>query len=82
VTNEPYENEQAWRQSVEGRLNQIEHELRENTRITQELHGILTTLRGGWRVLGVFGALVKWGLAIGAAGASLWYAIHPNGGKP
>jgi hypothetical protein len=69
------------------RMDRIEASVAENTRITQgikadtaEFLEVFTAVRGGLKVLGWLGSVLKWGAGVGAALIGLYYAIKGGSG--
>lgn len=61
-----------WRAEMQEKIERMERELRENTRITRELRDIMVTIKSGARMLGWVGAAIKWLSGVVAAGVALW----------
>ena len=61
-----------WRAEMQEKIERMERELRENTRITRELRDIMVTIKSGARMLGWVGAAIKWLAGVVAAGVALW----------
>ena len=61
-----------WRAEMQEKIERMERELRENTRITRELRDIMVTIKSGARMLGWLGAAIKWLAGVVAAGVALW----------
>lgn len=72
-------------EALERGQHEMRKELRENTRITQEIADVMTAGRVGLKVLGGIGTVVKW-LGVLAAGAlAIWtflYAATHGGATP
>ena len=66
-----------WRAEMQEKIERMERELRENTSITRELRDIMVTIKSGARMLGWFGAAIKWLSGVVAAGVALW-AVFGN----
>ena len=65
------------------RMDQMQTELAKNTVVTTEVRDFLAAVRGGFKVLGWLGGLVKWAAPIAAAAATLWHLFsgaptHPG----
>lgn len=72
-----------WQRSIEQRLadgdrrmSDMQTELSANTAVTTEVRDMLQTVRGGLRVLGWFGAAVKWVGGIATGLAALWAVLQ------
>ena len=61
-----------WRAEMQEKIERMERELRENTRITRELRDIMVTVKSGARMLGWVGAAIKWLAGVVAAAVALW----------
>ena len=61
-----------WRAEMQEKIERMERELRENTRITRELRDIMVTIKSGARMLGWVGAAIKWLAGVVAAAVALW----------
>lgn len=61
-----------WRAEMQEKIERMERGLRENTIITRELRDIMVTVKSGARMLGWFGAAIKWISGVVAAGVALW----------
>lgn len=73
----------SWAADVEIRLGRVEDDLRTNNIQTQEIHEVITSAQGFFRVLGHVGQVLGWiGKAAGAVAAvwALGYSIWT--GKP
>ena len=66
-----------WRAEMQEKIERMERGLRENTIITRELRDILVTVKSGARMLGWFGAAIKWLSGVVAAAVALW-AVFGN----
>lgn len=66
------------------RMDDIERQLTENTRVTVEVRDILGAIKGGLKFLGWMGVVVKWIGAFTATAASIWGLVYmaTHGGKP
>lgn len=70
-----------WRAEMQKKIERMERELRENTIITRELRDIMVTIKSGARMLGWFGAAIKWLSGVVAAGLALWAMFGHNAPK-
>ena len=66
-----------WRAEMQEKIERMERGLRENTIITRELRDIMVTVKSGARMLGWFGAAIKWLSGVVAAAVALW-AVFGN----
>jgi len=57
---------------MQEKIERMERELRENTRITRELRDIMVTIKSGALMLGLVGAAIKWLAGVVAAVVALW----------
>lgn len=72
-----------WRTAVDQKLETLTAEMQANTSVTREVHELLNTVRGGMRVLGWLGGLVKWSVPFVALAAAVANLVHQlkGGGK-
>lgn len=70
-----------WRAEMQEKIERMERELKENTSITRELRDIMVTIKSGARMLGWFGAAIKWLSGVVAAGVALWAMFGHNAPK-
>ncbi len=61
-----------WRAEMQEKIERMDRGLRENTIITRELRDIMVTVKSGTRMLGWFGAAIKWLSGVVAAAVALW----------
>lgn len=68
------------------RVGRLEKGLADNTAATArveentaEMVEMFRSAKGGFRVLGYIGQIVKWALAVGASAAAIWFTI--KGGR-
>lgn len=76
----PMRSEEEWKTHIANELRQVKTDLQENTELTGELVMILNACKGGFKVLGWIGVIIKWigGVAIAiTALITLWKAWKP-----
>lgn len=62
--------------ATDKRLDKIEIDLADNTKVTREVRELLDTFKGGMKVLGWLGTGMKWAGSIAAAVFSIYAAWH------
>lgn len=78
TTETPADTPHDWRAQVDETLARLSAEMQANTAITSEVREILSTLRGGMRVLAWLGNFVRWTVpfvGLAAALVGLWHQL-------
>jgi len=78
--------------ALQGGINQVAatvegmaDELAKNTEITTEVRDLMTTIKGGFRIVGWLGIAAKWVARVATAAGTLWgvmYLFFHNGQPP
>lgn len=67
-------------QPMQQELGQMRYDLDENNAKTREMYEMFSTAKGGLKVVGYVGTLLKWAAGVGAGIAALMAIFH--NGKP